>query len=126
MMVASWDDPTGCGGITTQAKNLSALETNLWEAIELHFEPADLPELVNLSQRLTMDWSDCDLVESVPGKVSGVPVIKGTRIFADTIPQDYELGASVEEIHESYPSVSIEQIKALIEYQFAHKPQLQL
>lgn len=48
MMVASWDDPRGFGGLTTQAENLSALESNLREAIELHFEPEDLPKLIRL------------------------------------------------------------------------------
>jgi hypothetical protein len=30
-----------------------------------------------------MDWTGCDLVEQVPGRVSGQPVVKGTRILAD-------------------------------------------
>jgi uncharacterized protein (DUF433 family) len=40
-----------------------------------------------------MDWRDCDIVEQVPGKVSGQPVVKGTRILADTILEDYDLGS---------------------------------
>ncbi len=47
-MVASWDDPSGLGGITTQAENLSTLETNLREAVELHFDPEDLPKLIRI------------------------------------------------------------------------------
>lgn len=39
-----------------------------------------------------MDWSDCPLVEVVPGKVSGVPILKGTRLPADTILENYEDG----------------------------------
>ncbi len=73
-----------------------------------------------------MDWSNCSLVESVPGKVSGAPVIKGTRIFADTIPEDYELGMSVEQIQDNYPSLSVETIRELIEYDRLHRLQLQL
>ena len=26
-----------------------------------------------------MDYRDCDLVESLPGRMSGVPVVRGTR-----------------------------------------------
>jgi uncharacterized protein (DUF433 family) len=43
---------------------------------------------------MTVDWSECDLVESVAGKVGGRPVVKGTRIPADTILIDEELGAT--------------------------------
>jgi uncharacterized protein (DUF433 family) len=69
-----------------------------------------------------MDWTDCDLVEQTPGKVSGRPVVKGTRILADTIVQDHELGAPVEEIQESFPTLSVETIRAILA--FAHTKQL--
>jgi uncharacterized protein (DUF433 family) len=29
-----------------------------------------------------MDWSGYDGVETIPGKVSGVPLLKGTRVQA--------------------------------------------
>jgi uncharacterized protein (DUF433 family) len=45
-----------------------------------------------------MDWSGCDIVETVPGKVSGVPILKGTRVPADAVVENYESGESVEEI----------------------------
>jgi predicted RNase H-like HicB family nuclease len=48
MMVASWDDPSGAGGLTAQAENLSELEANLREAIELHFEPDHVPTRIRL------------------------------------------------------------------------------
>jgi uncharacterized protein (DUF433 family) len=48
-----------------------------------------------------MDWSDCSFVERIPGKVGGQPVIKGTRIRAQTIIDNYEAGSSVEEIEEN-------------------------
>jgi uncharacterized protein (DUF433 family) len=69
-----------------------------------------------------MDWTGCDLVEQTPGKVSGRPVVKGTRILADTIVQDHELGAPVEEIQESFPTLSVETIRAILA--FAHTKQL--
>ena len=61
-----------------------------------------------------MDWTGCDLVEQVPGKVSGQPVVKGTRILADSIIEDAALGSPVEEIAENYPSLPIEKIRKLI------------
>jgi Protein of unknown function (DUF433) len=34
---------------------------------------------------IEIDWTDCDLVERIPGKMGGEPVIKGTRVRAETI-----------------------------------------
>jgi uncharacterized protein (DUF433 family) len=42
-----------------------------------------------------MDWSGCDLVEINPGKPSGAPVLKGTRLPADVIVSDFEAGSSM-------------------------------
>ena len=47
---------------------------------------------------MEIDWSDCPLAEVVPGKLSGLPVIKGTRVRIDTIPESAELGETPEEI----------------------------
>ena len=68
------------------------------------------------------DWTGCDLVESAPGKVSGRPVFKDTRILASTIIEDAFLGSSVDEIAENYPSLSIDTIRALVA--FANDKQL--
>ena len=45
-----------------------------------------------------MDWTGCDLVEQIPGKVSVQPIVRGTRIRADGIIENYESGSPVEEI----------------------------
>jgi uncharacterized protein (DUF433 family) len=45
-----------------------------------------------------MDWSACELVEVVPGKVSGLPVIRGSRVPADQILENHDAGESVEDI----------------------------
>jgi uncharacterized protein (DUF433 family) len=63
-----------------------------------------------------MDWSQCDLVEVVPGKHSGEPLIRGTRIPADAIVSNFDAGSPMEEIAENYPSASITTIQALIAY----------
>ena len=49
-----------------------------------------------------MDWNGCEVVETVPGKVSGVPILKHSRVQADTVVESYTLGQSVEEIAYSY------------------------
>jgi uncharacterized protein (DUF433 family) len=68
-----------------------------------------------------VDWTQCELIEQVPGKVSGRPVVRGTRILPDAIVGSYELGETIEELQEGFPSLSVEQIKRLIE--FAHARQ---
>jgi uncharacterized protein (DUF433 family) len=47
-----------------------------------------------------MDWTGCELVERIPGKVSGQPIVRGTRILADTILQYADRGSSIGEILE--------------------------
>ena len=68
-----------------------------------------------------IDWTGCELVERIPGKVSGRPIVRGTRILADTIVQDAELGSPLEEIHENYPDLSITAIQRLISFAHAQR-----
>ena len=72
--------------------------------------------MANLQTDLEIDWTACELIECVPGKVSGRPVVRGTRILPDAIANSYELGDSIEEIHEGFPTLSIAQIERLIEF----------
>lgn len=71
-----------------------------------------------------IDWTSCELVERVPGKVAGKPVINGTRIEPDTIVQDFEMGSPVEEIHENFPSLTIDTIRKVIGFAHSHQPVL--
>lgn len=70
-----------------------------------------------------IDWAGCDLVERVPGKVSGRPIVRGTRILADTIVQDAELGSPLEEIQENYPDFSLGTIQQRISFARTHRVQ---
>ena len=65
-----------------------------------------------------IDWLACELIEQVPGKVSGRPIVRGTRILPDAIVDSYDLGETIEELREGFPSLSVVQIRQLIE--FAH------
>ncbi len=65
---------------------------------------------------LQIDWTGCENVERVPGKVSGRPIVRGTRILADEIVEDSELGSSPEEIHENYPDLTVADIRGLLEF----------
>jgi uncharacterized protein (DUF433 family) len=70
-----------------------------------------------------VDWTACELIEQVPGKVSGRPVVRGTRIMPDAIVNSYDLGDSIDEIHEGFPTLSVDQIKRLIEFAQTQRPQ---
>jgi uncharacterized protein (DUF433 family) len=76
-----------------------------------------------MDKEAEMDWTGCDLVERVPGKVSGQPVVKGTRILADQIVEEDVLGSPFEEIAENYPSLPIEKIRKLLAFAHSHQPQ---
>jgi uncharacterized protein (DUF433 family) len=68
--------------------------------------------------RTQIDWKACELIEQIPDKVSGRPIVRGTRILPDAIVDSYDLGETIDELHEGFPALSVEQIKRLIE--FAH------
>jgi uncharacterized protein (DUF433 family) len=61
-----------------------------------------------------MDWSDCPIVEVNPRKVSGVPILKGIRVQADAIVENFEDGSPIEEIAENFaiPESTIREILA--------------
>jgi uncharacterized protein (DUF433 family) len=67
----------------------------------------------------------------VPGKVSGAPLLVGTRIPASAIVENYEAfldegmsrDAAVAETLECYPSAGIQRIKGILDYYHSHQPQ---
>jgi uncharacterized protein (DUF433 family) len=63
----------------------------------------------------TLDWSQCPAVESVPGRVSGAWVFKGTRMPVQTVFDNLEAGMSVDEITEVF-DVTPEEVKAVIHF----------
>ncbi len=72
--------------------------------------------MASVDNDIEIDWMACELIEQVPGKVSGRPIVRGTRILPDAIVNSYELGDSIEEIQEGFPALSIPQIERLIEF----------
>ena len=61
-----------------------------------------------------LDWSKCLAVESVPGKVGGAWVFKGTRLPVATVIENLE-DLSVDEVMEQF-DVSREQVTAVLEF----------
>jgi len=63
-----------------------------------------------------LDWSQCPAVESVPAKVSGAWVLKGTRMPVPAIFENLEAGANIDDIIEWFDGLDPEQVNAVIEF----------
>ena len=63
----------------------------------------------------TLDWSQCPAVESIPGKVSGAWVLRGTRTPVKVLFENLETGMTIEEVIEQFP-VTREQIDSLMAF----------
>jgi uncharacterized protein (DUF433 family) len=79
--------------------------------------------MANFETELAIDWMACELIEAVPGKVSGRPVVRGTRILPDAIVGSFDLGETIEELREGFPSLTESQIRRLIEFAQAQRRQ---
>ena len=73
--------------------------------------------------RTKIDWTACELIEQIPGKVSGRPIVRGTRILPEAIVDSYDLGESIEELQAGFPALTAAQIKRLIEFAHAQRGQ---
>ena len=70
----------------------------------------------------TLDWSDSPLVEIIPGKVSGAPLLKNTRLPIDAITGNYDAfvdqglspEAAIAETLDCYPEAGINAIRAIL------------
>jgi uncharacterized protein (DUF433 family) len=63
-----------------------------------------------------LDWSQCPAVESVPGKMSGAWVLKGTRMPVSAIFENLEAGANLDDILEWFDGLDREQVQQVIEF----------
>jgi uncharacterized protein (DUF433 family) len=61
-----------------------------------------------------LDWSQCPAVESVPDRVGGAWVFKGTRLPVATVIENLE-DLSVDEVMEQF-DVSRDQVTAVLEF----------
>ena len=59
--------------------------------------------MAKLDTHASIDWTACELIEQIPGKVSGWPIVRGTRIMPDGIVNSFDMGDSMENIHEDWP-----------------------
>ena len=65
---------------------------------------------------MALDWSNCPAVESVPGKVSGAWVFRGTRMPVAAVFENLEDGLTIDEVVELYDGLTREQVQAVLEF----------
>ncbi len=65
---------------------------------------------------MPLDWSQCEAVESIPGKVSGAWVFRGTRIPAAALFENLEDGLTVDQVVQMFDGLTREQVKAVLNF----------
>jgi len=65
---------------------------------------------------ISIDWSQCEDVESVPGRVSGAWVIKGTRVQAQAVVDNAKAGCTAEEIATEIFELPLERVRSVLRY----------
>ena len=63
-----------------------------------------------------LDWSECEAVESIPGKVSGAWLFKGTHVPVRALFENIESGARADEFLEWFPGVTREQAELVLRH----------
>jgi uncharacterized protein (DUF433 family) len=67
-----------------------------------------------------IDWSECPLIEIKPGVQSGAPVLRGTRMPANAIVDNFDYGLSVAEIAEQF-ELPTDSVEAIVTYAKSHR-----
>ncbi len=64
-------------------------------------------------------WINCNAVERLPGKVSGVWVFRNTRVPLRALFENLRDGASIDEFVEWFPGVTRSQVETVLAYESA-------
>lgn len=62
-----------------------------------------------------IDWSNCPIVERNPHKMGGVPTVRAYRMSADSVIDNFDSGATPEEIADWF-DLPIEDVRTIIAY----------
>jgi len=63
-----------------------------------------------------LDWSQCPSVESVPEKVSGAWVFRGTRMPVAAVFENLEDGMTIDELVQLYDGLTREQVQSVLDF----------
>ncbi len=75
---------------------------------------------VAMARQDKIDWSECPIVEIKPRVHSGAPVLRGTRMPANAIVDNFDYGMSVSEIAEQF-ELPPDRIEAILAYAQSHR-----
>jgi uncharacterized protein (DUF433 family) len=73
-----------------------------------------------MAEQDKIDWSQCSLVEVDPLVLGGAPVLRGTRMPANAIVDNFDYGSSVTEISEQF-ELPEEIVQAILAYAKSHR-----
>jgi uncharacterized protein (DUF433 family) len=65
---------------------------------------------------MSLDWSQCEAVESVPGKMSGARVFRDTRLPLAAVFENLEDGLTIDHLIQLYDGLTREQVQAVLEF----------
>ena len=65
------------------------------------------------------EWSECSVVESVPGRMSGAWVFKDTRLPISALFDNLAAGATIDDFVDWFPGVTKEQVVEVLEHEVA-------
>ncbi len=74
------------------------------------------PEEERANHMAVLDWSQCPAVESVPGRVSGAWVFRGTRMPVSVVFENLEDGITIDELVELYDGLTRDQVIAVLDF----------
>lgn len=63
-----------------------------------------------------LDWSKCPAVESVPGKLCGAWVFRGTRVPVSAVFENLEDGLTIDEIVQMFDGLSKDLVVTVLEF----------
>ena len=63
----------------------------------------------------TIDWSRCPAVESIPGKVSGAWVFRGTRVPVSAVLKNLK-DSGLHDVLQEFPSVTEDQVRTVLDF----------
>jgi uncharacterized protein (DUF433 family) len=63
----------------------------------------------------TLDWTHCPAVETIPERVSGAWVFKGTRTPVAIVFESLEDGMTIDELIEQFP-MTREQVRSVLQF----------
>jgi uncharacterized protein (DUF433 family) len=65
---------------------------------------------------MPLDWSTCPAVESVPGKLSGAWVFRGTRIPVSAVFENLEDGVTIDDIVQMFDGLARDQVVTVLDF----------